>query len=415
MRHVILSFLCLVAAIAYIQRAALSVPALEVAKDFGVPEESRATVMGWVQSVWYLGYALLQMPSGWLADRYGSRITLAGLCVLWSLLTFLTGLSFGIVSLAVIWFLMGAAQAGAFPCAAKAIGQTFPESERARASGILAGGMLIGGAIAPVIAGNILVKLDPVAMSLNVYRWQLLLWLFAVPGIVWAFVFLLSIKSHALPLIQRESSDVSEKGSQIWQRLLTSPSLALLCAQQFFRAAAMVFFLTWFPTFLQETRGVSLKESGLLTTYAGIGGVVGSLLGGVISDWLFLKTGNKRLSRQGIAVAGMASCAVLITVSGSVADVNVSIAIVALGVFCAAFGGVSGYTVAIEFGGKRAGTVFSAMNMCGNIGATLFPITAGWLVDVTGNWNQILYFFAIMMAIDAVCWSVLNPKRPLFE
>jgi MFS family permease len=102
MRHVILSFLCLVAAIAYIQRAALSVPALEVAKDFGVPEESRATVMGWVQSVWYLGYALLQMPSGWLADRYGSRMTLAGICVLWSLLTFLTGLSFGIVSLAIL-------------------------------------------------------------------------------------------------------------------------------------------------------------------------------------------------------------------------------------------------------------------------------------------------------------------------
>ena len=184
MRHVILSFLCLVAAIAYIQRAALSVPALEVAKDFGVPEESRATVMGWVQSVWYLGYALLQMPSGWLADRYGSRITLAGLCVLWSLLTFLTGLSFGIVSLAVIWFLMGAAQAGAFPCAAKAIGQTYPESQRARASGILAGGMLIGGAIAPVIAGNMLVNLTPLATSLHVYRWQLLLWLFAVPGIV---------------------------------------------------------------------------------------------------------------------------------------------------------------------------------------------------------------------------------------
>ena len=163
MRHVILSFLCLVAAIAYVQRAALSVPALEVASDFGVPEESRATVMGWVQSVWYLGYALLQMPSGWLADRYGSRITLAGLCVLWSLLTFLTGLSFGIVSLAVIWFLMGAAQAGAFPCAAKAIGQTFPESERARASGILAAGMLVGGAIAPVIAGSILEELNPLA------------------------------------------------------------------------------------------------------------------------------------------------------------------------------------------------------------------------------------------------------------
>lgn len=196
--------------------------------------------------------------------------------------------------------------------------------------------------------------------------------------------------------------------------MFSSGSLALLCAQQFFRAAAMVFFLTWFPTFLQKTRGVSLTESGILTTIAGVGGVIGSLAGGVVSDWLLARTGNKRLSRQGIAVAGMASCAVLITLSGFVANTNLSIAIISLGAFCATFGGVSGYTVAIEFGGKQAGTVFSTMNMCGNIGAMLFPITAGWLVDQTGDWNLILYLFAGIMAVDAVCWAVLNPKESLF-
>jgi sugar phosphate permease len=196
--------------------------------------------------------------------------------------------------------------------------------------------------------------------------------------------------------------------------MFSSGSLGLLCAQQFFRAAAMVFFLTWFPTFLQKTRGVSLTDSGILTTIAGIGGVVGSLAGGFASDWLLSVTGNKRLSRQGIAVAGMAMCAVLITVSAGVQNTNLSIAIISLGAFCATFGGVSGYTVAIEFGGKQAATVFSMMNMCGNIGAMLFPITAGWMVDLTGNWNLILYFFAAIMAIDAVCWAVLNPKEPLF-
>ena len=335
MRTQILVFLCVVAAIAYVQRAAISVPALEIAADLNVEEANLAKTMGWVQSAWYLGYALLQMPSGWMADRIGSRRTLAGLCVLWSVLTFLTGLSPDIVTLSLIWFLMGAAQAGAFPCAAKAIGQIFPESQRARASGILAGGM-------------------------------------------------------------------------------TSKSLALLCAQQFFRAAAMVFFLTWFPTFLQKTRGVSLNDSGVLTTLAGIGGVIGSLVGGVVSDWLFAKTGNRRLSRQGIAVVGMASCSALITASAFVASTNISTAIISLGVFCAMFGGVSGYTVAIEFGGRKAGTVFSTMNMCGNIGAMLFPITAGWMVDQTGNWNLILYFFAVIMAVDAICWAILNPKEPLF-
>jgi MFS family permease len=414
MRHQVLMFLCLVAAIAYIQRAAISVPALEIAADLNVNAAQMASTMGAVQSAWYLGYALLQIPSGWMADRFGSRKTLAVLCLLWSALTLVTGLSVDITSLTIIWFLMGAAQAGAFPCAAKAIGQIFPESERARASGILAAGMAVGGAIAPTVAAETLRLLGLAAVSIDIFRWRLLLCLLAIPGFLWTVVFLISIRPHALPLVAGSAVRIEDTGGQMWRRILTSRSLALLCAQQFFRAAAMVFFLTWFPTFLQKTRGVSLTQSGILTTIAGVGGVIGSVAGGVVSDWLFARTGNKRLSRQGIAVAGMGCCALLITASAAVADTNMSIAIISLGAFCATFGGVSGYTVAIEFGGKQAGTVFSTMNMCGNIGAMLFPITAGWMVDQTGNWNLILYFFAAIMAVDAVCWAILNPKEPLF-
>jgi MFS family permease len=196
--------------------------------------------------------------------------------------------------------------------------------------------------------------------------------------------------------------------------MFRSGSLALLCAQQFFRAAGMVFFLTWFPTFLQQTREVSSLTSGVLTTIAGVGGFLGSVSGGFASDWLLGVTGNPRLSRQGIAVAGMGLCSVLIVMSYFVDDVRGSIALISLGAFCATFGGVSGYTVAIKFGGRQVATVFSAMNMCGNIGAALFPITAGWLVDKTGNWNLILFLFAGIMAIDAVCWALLNPQGTLF-
>ena len=88
--------------------------------------------------------------------------------------------------------------------------------------------------------------------------------------------------------------------------------------------------------------------------------------------------------------------------------------VIGVGAFCATFGGVSGYTVAIDLGGRHVATVFSTMNMCGNIGAALFPVTAGWLVSYTGNWNVIIFLFAAIMAVDAVCWAILNPKAPLF-
>jgi MFS family permease len=408
-RYQVLTLLCLSAAIAYIQRAAISVPAKEIAADLQMLDLAKQ--MGWVQSAWYFAYALMQIPSGWFADRFGSRRTLALLSVLWSLATLLSGLAQDFWSLLLLWACMGAAQAGAFPCAAKALGQIFPDSHRARATGLLASGMTVGGALAPLLAAVLLQQVAPLAASLATAPWRLLMAAYALPGLVWSILFLLLVSDHKLPA--RDVSTTS-RAPVDWSRLVRSGPLALLCAQQFFRAAGMVFFMTWFPVFLQNTRGVSLTSSGILTTVAGIGGVVGSMTGGFFSDWLLARTGNSRLSRQGIAVCGMGACSLLILASHWASDVRSSIALVTLGVFCATFGGVSGYTVAISYGGRYVATVFSTMNMCGNLGAAAFPITAGWLVHRTGDWNLLLMLFAGIMAVDAICWALLNPRGTLF-
>ncbi|MFN6401907.1 MAG: MFS transporter [Planctomycetota bacterium] len=408
-RYEVLTLLCASAAIAYIQRAALSVPAQEIAGDLAFKDLARD--MGTIQSIWYFGYAAMQIPGGWLADRLGARKALIFFSCLWSVATLLAALSSGFTSLAATWGLMGAAQAGAFPCAAKALGRIFPDTQRARATGLLAAGMTIGGAIAPILAAYFLEWLASPAQSLHIDRWRLLLAAYSIPGLLWAILFWWWIPDSKLPATQ---ADLQPVPAVDWSRMLSSVPLGLLCAQQFFRAAGMVFFMTWFPTFLQKTRGVSQFDSGWLTTVAGIGAVVGSLTGGFFSDWLLKKTLSQRLSRQGVAVAGMSGCAVLIVLSYYAQDLNQSIALISLGAFCATFGGVSGYTVAIRFGGNNVATVFSTMNMFGNIGAALFPLSAGWLVAQTGNWNLILFLFAGVMAIDAVCWALLNPKGTLF-
>ena len=408
-RYQVLSLLCLCAVIAYVQRAAISVPAREIAGDLKFTDLARE--MGMIQSAWYFCYAVMQLPSGWLADRIGSRRGIAFFSVVWSLATLLCGFATDFVSLLILWSLMGAAQAGAFPCAVKAIGQVFPETERARGSGLLGSGMLIGGALAPILTAVLLEALNPLETSLAIDRWKLLLACYAIPGILWAVVFVTMISVRKLP--SQHSKRVAPRPID-WSRMLSSLPLALLCAQQFFRAAGMIFFMTWFPTFLQETRGVSLLRSGMLTTIAGSGAVLGSLTGGFFSDWLLKRTGNARLSRQGIAFVGMTSCSLLIIVSYFIDNVNGSIALITLGAFCASFGGVSGYVVAISFGGRNVATVFSTMNMFGNFGASLFPITAGWLVATTGNWNFILFLFSAIMAIDAICWALLNPRGTLF-
>jgi MFS family permease len=104
-----------------------------------------------------------------------------------------------------------------------------------------------------------------------------------------------------------------------------------------------------------------------------------------------------------------------VLISAGIASREVATGVLTLGAFAGAFGGVSGYTVAIEFGGKRVATVFSVMNMCGNIGGALFPAAVGTLLDAKGDWDLVLYLFAGVLALDAILWALLNPRHPLFQ
>ena len=94
-----------------------------------------------------------------------------------------------------------------------------------------------------------------------------------------------------------------------WGRLFTSMPMWLLSGQQFFRAAAMIFFINWFPIFLREKRGLSEYDAGVFSSWANLGAMLGGICGGFFSDWLLRLTGQRRLSRQGIAVVGLSVAA----------------------------------------------------------------------------------------------------------
>lgn len=413
MRYAILLSLWAVALVAYVQRTAISVPLQEIGRDLSVHdtwfgEPTRA--LGFLQSAWHFGYALLQIPAGRLADRIGSRRAIVLLAILWSLATALAGLARSYWEIVAAWALMGALQAGVFPCAVRSIGQLFGERERARASGWLGAGMLAGGAIAPVLTAWMLERVGPWADAHDIDRWRICLVFYCIPGLAWAAAYWLGTRSIGLDGEgkggQAPRAAENEPGPRAW----ADPSLLLLCGAQFLRAAAMTFFVSWFPTFLREARGVSRMQSGVLASYAGAAAMLGVICGGYASDWLLARTGNKRLARQGLAAIATVVCAVLIGLSSVVADVNTAIAMISVGAFIACFGGVAGYTVAIDYGGQRVGTVFGAMNMAASFGAMLFPVTVGWLVSATGTWNAALFTFAGLMLVDAVFWAVVNPR-----
>jgi MFS family permease len=140
MRYRVLAFLCLIAAVSYVQRAGLNSAAGPIQRDHDIDTER----FGALGSAWLVGYALMQVPAGWLADRWGSKRALVVLAVAWSVLTGTIGLCPTFPLLLAQWFVTGMALAGVFPCAAKSIAAWFPDTQKAMASGLLGASTMLG-------------------------------------------------------------------------------------------------------------------------------------------------------------------------------------------------------------------------------------------------------------------------------
>lgn len=416
-RYRSLGWLVLAAALAYLCRNAIGVAESSIREDLGLSLKQSGAFMG----AFFWTYAIMQVPSGWFAQLRGTRIALTVFAGAWCVATF------GIAAAQVFWLLiaaqliMGVAQAGIFPASCNSIGHWMPMARRSLACGLLAAGMQIGAIIASGLTGDLLEEM----------HWRLVFALYAIPGIVWAVAFgicfrnrpedspavnqaeLALIRSGEDPGKENEPSKVGKPFP--WREILRTPAIYFLCGQQVCRAAGYMFFASWFPTFLQETRGISVKDSGYLQGLVLGGTFLGCILGGLVTDWIWRRTQNLRFSRSGVGATCLFTCAVLILAAWFVKSVPVAIGLLALGSFFAALGGPCALTATIDIGGDHVPQVFGLMNMTGNFAAASTPILVGWLFEQTENWNLVLLLFAGVYFLGAISWACVNPTRSTAE
>jgi sugar phosphate permease len=285
-------------------------------------------------------------------------------------------------------------------------------------SGFLGSSMSIGGAVSALLTGILLPLLD----------WRSLFVLFAIPGFIWSLCFYLWFRdtpdemgvtsaNTADPALRDLTPPLETSSPKLetpWLRLLQSPLMYFIGGQQFFRAAGYVFYASWFATFLQETRELPADQAARLTSMPLWAVVIGSPLGGILSDWFFARTGSKRVARSGIAAASMFACALLIALAYLVNNVLGAILLISVGSFCSSLGGPCAYATTIDVGGNHVGTVFSVMNMCGNVGAAVFPMIVPLLVAAAGTWDIVFLFFAGIYVAAGLCWLLVNPNVIIF-
>ena len=408
-RFLVLAALCVAASLAYLCRNSIGVAESTIRQELELTERQ----MGWVIAIFFLSYALAQIPTGWCADYFGSRRSIPVFALAWSMATAIMGSSAGMPMLILTRLGNGIAQAGLFPASNATIGKWFPDTRRAVACGSLASFMSIGGAVG-VAATGILV---------TAVGWRLTFAGYGLLGVFFALIFFGLFRD--VPAEHRwanpaersligEPTHSKKKVPGAWLGIYLSPPTWWICGQQFCRGAGQIFFASWFATYLQETRGVSVAQSGILNSLPLAGIVAGALIGGMVSDYVLAKTGSRRWARSGVAAISMLLCAMFVVIAYFIANPVLAVSVIACGTFCAAVGGPCAYTVTIDLGGEYTAVLFGTMNMIGNLGAFAFIRVVPEVTDSLG-WDAVLGVFAVLYLGAAVCWLLVNPNGSILD
>lgn len=416
MRFAVLAGLCAAAALSYVSRNAIAVAESTVRSDLGLTKEQS----GWLMSAFFLSYSACQIPGAWIGQTFGARRALPAFAVVWSIATAASAAG-GFLFLIVARAVKGIAQAGLFPVSTGVIATWFPKTGRAFATGALGAFMSAGGAAGAALTGWLVVTVG--------WRWMFVA--YSLPGLVWAAWFWFwfrerpaehaSVNAAERQLIAGSPSPPDAAAAPAsrspvpWPALLTSPAMWCICGQQFFRAAGYMFFTSWFATYLQESRGVTIATSGVLTMLPLLAVVAGSFFGGWLSDAILRRTSSRGLARKGIAVIALALCAALTWSAFFFTGALVAVLIISVGSFFSAIAGPCSYTITIDMGGTHVPTVNSVMNTSGNLGAMLFAPAVPWLLQQSGSWNVVLLSFGGLYVAAALCWTCLRPEGTVFE
>jgi MFS family permease len=369
----------------YVDRTNISVAAPILKRELQLTN----TQLGLVFSAFATAYACCGVPGAWLSDRFGARrlLTLSGL--IWSVATIGTGLVWGLASLVVARLLVGAGEAPIYATAARVISNWIPEYRRGLAQGVMHGCGRLANALAPLIVTGLIVFMT----------WRLS---FVVLGVVTIFFFVFlyvwfrdeprthpAITDGELAVLRRSSGKVTTGRTLepiVWPDLLRRVWPA--SAACFAHGWMLWFFLNWVPSYFSTRYGMKIEASAIFSTLVLLGGTLGTMTGGVLSDWHFRKTKNRLRARRDIIIFGFLSS--IVGLVPLLLSDNLVINATGLGVafFLSELADSPLWLVGAEVAPKHAGTS-SALTFAGMaVAGAVSPLIVGKLLDATGgNWS----------------------------
>ena len=411
-RWILIGWIFLISAVAYLDRVNVSIAAKSITTDFKLSNVE----LGYIQSAFVLGYAFFQAPAGRLADRLGPRIVITAAVVWWAVFTALItvippAFSAALMLLLAIRFGLGIGEAIVYPASNCVVARWVPSNERGIANGLIFAGVGFGAGVTPPLITYLLIH----------YGWRASFWCSAliglIAGTVWYLIARDSPAQH--PLVSSREAQLIEAGipqtvqasstAQLgWMQILTDRDLLPVTFSYFAYGYAAYIFFSWFFVYLNQVRGLNLRESAWYSMMPFMAMAVGSLLGGWWSD-LLSKARGKRLGRCGMAVIGMGLAAIFIAAGTQVASAKVASIVLAAGAGALYLSQSSFWSVSADIGKRSAGSVSGVMNMGGQFGGALTASLTPYIGSHVG-WNPSFLVAAGLCALGAVAWLVVHPE-----
>ncbi|WP_139955933.1 MFS transporter [Flavicella sediminum] len=410
-RFNILTMVFITVVINYLDRANISVAAFALRTDLGINTEQ----MGWVFSAFGIFYATLQIPGGVLADRIKSRVFYSVILVFWSLATLLQGFINSLGALIGLRASIGVFEAPSYPINNLVVSRWFPEKERASAIAVYTSGQFLG-----------LAFLMPVLTLIqDSLGWRGLFIVSGLIGLVWAVVWYFfyrdprdhnSISESELDYIEKGGGLVGAKTKEKEKKKFTWNDLKQafiykklwgIYIGQFCLGAITWFFLTWFPTYLVEFRGLDFVKSGFYASVPYLAAFVGILLSGFTSDFLTKKGFSVEISRKAPIIIGMLMT-IFIVGANYTDDIFFIILFLALAGFGMGLASIAWVFVSLIAPKENLGLVGGAFNFIGGL-AVFVPAIIGYLV-ADGDFRPALVFIAVISLIGVLSYTFIVGK-----
>ena len=436
-RFIVMAFLCALAFLSYFDRVCIARVQGDIQRDLHLGDQQ----IGVVLSIFWLGYAVFEIPGGWMGDRFGSRLTLTRIVLAWSLFTALSGAAMGFASLFAYRLLFGAGEAGAFPNMARVQSNWLPAQSRARAGGLLWLVARWGGALSFVLFGSMVAGFDSpgfrhllASLGLShgiqtIPSWRLGFWVLGLAGLVWVALFLpwfrdfpaqkSSVNAAELHLIRSGDprnghAPTGHGDSRVWGALFVSWNLWAIALAYLCVSFGWSFFVSWMPRYMENVHHVSYKASQIMDTLPLFFGGMACLLGGLLSDAVVRRTGWTRFGRVIFPIVGYLTAATAMFGIRLAHTPGQAVTLMCIASAANDFGQGACWATIISVGGLYAGTAFGFMNMVGNSGNFLQPVIGAAVFHHFG-WGALFALYAGVYFTAALLWIFIQPTRQFYS